>query len=80
MTQVAITLAAPHLRPHHPMRVVRFLCDFGLFEFIIECGPAAAAVVFGVGAEERSRADDAVVDSWCFGFVVLVYVLGGVLW
>lgn len=51
VSQMAITLAAPHLSSRHTMASINFLDDIGFFELIVEGRPPASTVVLMVGSE-----------------------------
>lgn len=72
MPQMAVTIAASDLSPHHPVTIILNFCYLGLFELVIECRPPAPTIVFVVRSEKRLRADDAVVHSGRISLVILI--------
>ena len=70
MPEMRFTAAALYLRPVHPVGMVGGIDDTPLADRLIEAGPAAAALEFGIAAEKRVAADGTIVGPDLLGALV----------
>src|ERR1700728_1809311 len=63
MTKMRSAAPAFHLRPLHPIGMIRHVDDTALADRLIKARPAAAALEFGIALEKRIAANRAIISA-----------------